>query len=97
MERALLLRTPSREKNMRDPGKIIRAALDELSSCFSDDTEANVRELLSSGEPGVALEVLCSQLVEFDIAVSVTVKDKLALGARIMGIDVEELDDLRVV
>lgn len=82
---------------MRDPEKIIRAALEELSGCFSDDTEANVRELLSSGEPGVALEVLCSQLVELDIAVSVAVKEQLALGARVMGIDIEELDDLRVV
>lgn len=36
----------------------------ELSGCFSYGTEANVRELLSSGEPGVALEVLCSQLAE---------------------------------
>jgi hypothetical protein len=29
----------------------------ELSECFSYGTEANVRELLSSGEPGVVLEV----------------------------------------
>lgn len=97
MEKALLLRILSRDKDMRDPEKIIRAALEELSGCFDDDTEANVRELLSSGEPGVALEVLSSQLVEFDIAVSEKVKKQLVLGARTMGIEIEELQDLKVL
>lgn len=82
---------------MCGPENIIRTALEELSGCFDDETEANVSELLSSGEPGVALEVLCSQLVEFDVGVSVSVKEQLASAAIIMGITVEELDDLKVV
>lgn len=97
MARVLLLRILSREKNMCDPEEIIRAAMKELSGCFSDDTEANVRELLSSGETGIGLEVLCSQLVEFDIAVSVNLKEQLALGASLMKMYIEELNDLNVV
>lgn len=82
---------------MRKPEKIIGAVLEELSGCFSDDTEANVKGLLSSGEPGVGLEVLCSQLVEFDIPVSANVKEQLKLVARVMEMDIEELDELKVV
>ncbi|WP_137973736.1 MafI family immunity protein [Pseudomonas sp. F(2018)] len=77
--------------------KLMRAALDEVSGCFDDDTAENVRELLSSGEPGVALEILCSQLVEFDISVSQGVKDLLAESARNMGMDIEELREIRVL
>lgn len=82
---------------MCKPEKIIGAVLKELSGCFSDDTEANVKELISSGEPGVGLEVLCSQLVEIDIPVSANVKEQLKLVARVMEMDIEELDELKVV
>ncbi|UUC49765.1 MafI family immunity protein [Pseudomonas citronellolis] len=82
---------------MYKPEEIIKAALNEVAKYFDDDTEKNIEELLEFGEPGVALEVLCSQLVEFDISVPVTVKERLDLAARIMGMKVDELQDLKVL
>lgn len=80
---------------MCDPEKLIIAALKEISTCCVDNTEANVRELLSSGEAGVALELLCTQLVEFDVGISERLKDQLVLAGKIMGMSIEELRYLR--
>lgn len=82
---------------MREPEEIIQAALEEISGCFDDDTEKNVKELLAHGEPGVALEVLCSQLVEFDIAVPFKIKEQFVVAAVSMRIEIEELQDLRIL
>ncbi|MOA61432.1 hypothetical protein D3C78_1865730 [compost metagenome] len=71
--------------------------MEEISGCFEDDTEKNVKELLACGESGVALEVLCSQLVEFDIAVPFKMKEQLAIAAEIMRMEIEELQDLKVL
>lgn len=43
----------------------------------------------------VALELLCSQLVEFDIAIPLKIKEQLAVFAKDMGIEVSELQELR--
>ena len=81
---------------MCDPEKLIIAALKEISTCCVDNTEANVRELLSSGEAGVALELLCTQLVEFDVCISERLKDQLVLAEKFMGMSIEELRYLRM-
>ncbi|MEQ6709320.1 MafI family immunity protein [Pseudomonas aeruginosa] len=80
---------------MREPEEIIQAVLEEISGCFGDDTEKNVKELLACGEPGVALEVLCSQLVEFDIAIPFKTKEWLGVAAGVMGMEIEELQYLK--
>lgn len=82
---------------MRESGEIIQEVLEAVSGCFEDDTERNVKELLACGEPGLALEVLCSQLVEFDIAISFKMKEQLAIAAEIMGMDIEELKDINIL
>lgn len=82
---------------MCDPEKIIIAALDEISTSFVDNTEANVRELLSSGEAGVALELLCTQLVEFDICISERLKEQLVLAEKAMEMIIEELQYLKTL
>ncbi|GLZ86016.1 hypothetical protein Pres01_20670 [Metapseudomonas resinovorans] len=82
---------------MREPEKIIQSTMEELSGCFDDDTEKNVKELVECGESGVALEVLCSQLVEFDVAIPFRVKEQLAAAAELMGMEIEELQDLRIL
>ncbi|AKP92539.1 MafI family immunity protein [Achromobacter ruhlandii] len=82
---------------MCDPEKIIIAALDEISTSFVDNTEANVRELLSSGEAGVALELLCTQLVEFDICISERLKEQLVLAEKAMEMSIEELQYLKTL
>lgn len=82
---------------MCDPEKIIIAALGEISTSFVDNTEANVRELLSSGEAGVALELLCTQLVEFDICISERLKEQLVLAEKAMEMSIEELQYLKTL
>lgn len=82
---------------MRDPEKLIIASLKEISTSFVDNTEANVRELLSSGEAGVALELLCTQLVEFDICISERLKEQLVLAEKAMEMNIEELQHLKTL
>ena len=82
---------------MREPGEIIKEALEEISRCFEDDTEKNVKELLAAGESGIALEVLCAQLVEFDIAITLKMKEQLAVAAEMMGMEVEDLQDISIL
>ncbi len=77
------------------PEKLIEMAVLELAGVFADETEANVRDLLTAGEPGVALEILCSQLWEYDIPVSYEMKSLLVTAANIMNMEVEEIQMLR--
>lgn len=76
---------------------LIKIALDGIPGELPNDTKKNVLELLSGGEPGVALEVLCSQLVEFEVSVSAHVRDLLVESANSMGIEVDEIKDLTVL
>jgi hypothetical protein len=84
-------------KIMCDPDKIIIAALEEISMCLCDGTDTNVRELLSSGEAGVALELLCTQLMEFDIYISERLKEQLVLAEKAMEMSIEELQYLKTL
>lgn len=64
---------------------VIAEVLDEVASSFPDDTAKNVQELLSHGEPGVALEILCTQLAEYEIEMAPDDKSRLRLAAALMG------------
>ncbi|AZG14879.1 MafI family immunity protein [Cupriavidus pauculus] len=64
---------------------VIAEVLDEVASSFPDDTAKNVQELLSHGEPGVALEILCTQLAEYEIEVAPDSKSRLRLAAELLG------------
>ncbi|QQB36364.1 MafI family immunity protein [Achromobacter deleyi] len=75
--------------------KRMQAVLDEISEYLAPDTEGNVRELLVHGEAGIALELLCTQLVEFDIAIPMKIKEQLAVFAEDMGMEVSELQELK--
>ena len=75
--------------------KRMQAVLDEISEYLAPDTEGNVRELLVHGEAGIALELLCTKLVEFDIAIPMKIKEQLAVFAEDMGMEVSELQELK--
>lgn len=77
------------------PEKLIELALVELSEAFEDATVTNVQKLLVGGEPGVALEVLCSQLLEYDISISRGLKQRLVTAAQLMKMEVDDLGRLR--
>ena len=64
---------------------LIAGVLDEVASSFPDDTAKNVQELLNHGEPGVALEILCTQLAEYEIEVAPDGKSRLRLAAALLG------------
>lgn len=80
---------------MSELEKRMQAVLDEISQYLVPDTERNVRELLVHGEAGIALELLCSQLAEFDIAIPLKIKEQLAVFAEDMGMEVSELQELK--
>ena len=80
---------------MDDAEEMIDEALEEISDCVDESTKAIVKELLACGEAGVALEVFCSQLLEFDIAIPSRVKELLEVAARKMGLEIEEIRSLK--
>ncbi|SCU76054.1 hypothetical protein CNECB9_2710005 [Cupriavidus necator] len=71
---------------------ILAAVLDEVVSAFPDDTVKNVQNLLDHGEPGIALETLCTQLVEYRLEVSPEIKSRLRAAADLMGMSITDLD-----
>lgn len=64
---------------------------------FPDETEVNIAELLSAGEPGIALEVLCAQLLEFDMQISLEMKNELVCAEDAMGMSVDEIQGMKVL
>lgn len=71
---------------------VIAAVLVDVSSAFPDDTVKNVQELLAHGEPGIALETLCTQLAEYEIEVSPDITTRLRAAACLMGISISDWD-----
>lgn len=47
---------------------------------------SEMRELAEAGEPGIALENLCTQLYEYDVIVSHERQQEIALVGKAMGI-----------
>jgi hypothetical protein len=57
---------------------------------------AEMRELVRAGEPGIALENLCSQLHEYNVAVSAALVLELTELANAMGIDAKYVSRLPI-
>ncbi|MGV3654110.1 MAG: MafI family immunity protein [Noviherbaspirillum sp.] len=76
------------------PSAIIFAVLNEFGKHFPDATVANACDLLNGNEPGLALEVLCTQLNEYAIELPPKVKADLEKAAHLMGIPLDKLDYL---
>lgn len=71
--------------------QLIEGQLLRLVTAYSDQLpEQDVRELSSlvnAGEPGVALENLCSQLYEYELRVSSADLDQILQLGNLMGLD----------
>ena len=76
------------------PEVIIMAVLNEIGPSFPDETVKNVSELIDHEEPGVALDVLCSQIFEHRLNISCINRSNLKEAARLMGIPLSQLDGL---
>jgi hypothetical protein len=61
------------------------AVLNNAKGWLSEEQLADMEELVRAGEPGVALENLCTQLEEYDVAVPDAVVDELRGIAAGMG------------
>ena len=66
------------------PEICILTVLADVGGTFPDETARNVRELIGSGEPYIALEILCEQLMEHGIAVSSEYRVRLNMAANLM-------------
>lgn len=76
------------------PEAIIMAVLDEVGASFPDETVRNVGELVEHNETGIALDILCSQIFEYDIQLSDENSARLKNVACLMGIPLSQLDGL---
>lgn len=72
----------------------INRVLRNVSSTIGEETVKNVDELILVGEPGIALEVLSTQLIEYGIPISRGDKMLLISAAKEMGIESDELVDI---
>jgi len=66
--------------------RMLSDSLTEVEAYFPDDTVRNVQDLLDHNEPGLALETLCTQLIEYQIVVSSDVNTRLAATENLIGL-----------
>jgi hypothetical protein len=63
------------------------SVIDQLDSWLSADEIAELASLARAGEPGVALENLCTELFEVDALLPLPLWDRLRRLSEAMGID----------
>lgn len=81
-------------KDFTTPAANIMAVLDDVGKSFADETAGNVLELVEHNEPGVALNILCSQISEYGVELSPENRFRLKTAARLMGLPLSDLDGL---
>jgi len=67
-----------------------------IGSALPSDEIADMLNMTRAGEPGVALENLCEQIVEYEITVDAAVLEKIILLANQMGFDPSYWRDINV-
>ena len=74
----------------------LRAVVVELEAKLPASDVESAWGLIDAGEPGVALENLCTQLYEYDVSVPQQVLSRIAASGEAMGLPAELWTDLRV-
>jgi len=74
-------------------GKLI-AIIAAFSNKLPENEVTEMQELAKAGEPGIALENLCTQLYEYDVAVEAACLDQIAAVGDAMGIDKSNWEQL---
>jgi hypothetical protein len=72
--------------DLRDVEERLARVLGRVSGFLPDDQLQEMRQLVEAGEPGIALENLCSQLYEYDVSVPAELAAELEALAEAMGI-----------
>lgn len=93
-ELSLLTRS---EVDMNELEYQIADVLEGLAPQMSPRDVTNVRDLLSAGEAGVALEVLCTQLYEFDVPVTLNDLRRIRQLTEVMVLPAHLWRDLDVI
>lgn len=81
-------------KGLEKPEVVVLAVLNYVRGSLSNDTVMIVGELVDHNEIGVALEILCSQIVEYGIDIGGGYKARLKDVALSLGIPLSQLDGL---
>ncbi|MDQ0849908.1 hypothetical protein QFZ65_001846 [Arthrobacter sp. B3I9] len=82
--------------NLRDVEHALRWSLAAVQDDLRPEDVSNVRDFLDAGEPGLALDTLCTQLYEFGITVNAAIRDTLEAVGKHMGMDATLWTDLKV-
>jgi len=64
----------------------LAAAIKESKAWIPPDQIGDMLELVRAGEPGIALENLCTQLFEFDAVIPLDLRERLGRLGKEMGI-----------
>lgn len=73
---------------------LVRAIVIDTEGHLPASDTQNAWELVDAGEPGVALENLCTQLFEYDIVVPQALLGRIAAAGEAMGLDADLWTDL---
>jgi hypothetical protein len=79
----------------REIERRLERLLDQSGGGLPEEQLGEIKSLVKAGEPGVALENFCSQLLEYDIAVPLDLVKELEKLGQAMGIDPEYWAGLR--
>ena len=71
--------------------RILRAVIIDVAGLLPERDLTNAWELVDAGEPGIALENLCTQLYEYDVVLDPAVREQVRELAIAMEMDAERL------
>lgn len=73
----------------RERTQVVRSILLRAEPFLKADDVVNAGELLAHNEFGVALELICTQLQEYEVAVPTDLEEAIQQEAEVMGLDRE--------
>lgn len=85
-----------RISNLHDVDNALQECLAAVRSDLPIQDVSAVRDFIEAGEEGLAFDTLCTQLYEFDIPVSLFVRNTLKAVGEHMGMDADLWSDLSV-
>ena len=75
---------------------VLKSIIDGVRSLIPPEDGVNAYELVEAREWGVALELLCTQLFEYDAVVPLDIREEIAAVGGLMGLDESNWTDLAV-
>lgn len=82
--------------SLDDVVHMLRGIVIEVEGLLPASDTQSAWELLDAGEPGVALENLCTQLYEYDVALPQALVGRIAVAGTAMGLEADVWTVLRL-